>query len=248
MTWNPLKNLFAKNKTVYRAIKLYSIDSDQDKIDRAGLVEAVLTMFTHHFSGPPKEYDIHGPYGVRKGSSIGIKAFRNKLQKFGHAKYYALHGYTEELYGFDLSLGTLRGACSELMIWYSPEHYSVDFQSIVQLLVCPLNVTSGFCIDIPDSFDIYTETKIKRGIFGGTSITVSYEHLKWLAHAKDGQVRDLFSHNICNKIQSQNLEKIGVFGTPLWGELSLVDLSDENERNKKRLLLTALQAPSKTLR
>jgi len=182
------------------AIKLYCIG---EPVNREALLFRILTSLQTTFGTLPDEYDIGGPYGVKKGSTIGYQSFQNKLTRKGHEKYYALSGETGGQFGFRLLLGAhIDGLVySELILWYASGTYTVNFLNLVEPLLGPLNASCGFDIDIPDGYSVFTETKIKRSIFGSISIKVNFEHLKWLSSIGEGGVRGLFRNNIVNNQQ-----------------------------------------------
>ena len=234
-----LLNWFRQEKRVFRTIKLYSIAESQDGLNRAALVEALLKMCEKNFGNYPRKYDIHGPYGVRKGSTVGLSAFKKKLEKIGHEKYYALSAETEDLFGFQLLLSAKFDACtySELIIWYSDEIAQIEFMNIVQPIQKVFNITSGYSIDIKGNYNLSTETENRQGVFG-TSVKISYEHKKWLNLAHRGKVRDLFMQNILNEAQTSKLKQIGVVSEKKFGDLTFVEFNCEHElaELRKRLL------------
>lgn len=125
--------LFRKKDT-FRAIKLYSIGSEQGFIDRPSLVEAILKTFETEFDELPKEYGINGPYGIRKGGSVGIEVFKNKLETKGHDKYYGLNGSTEGRFGFHIlfDANLAEATYSELIVWYKIDEIELPFDDTVK--------------------------------------------------------------------------------------------------------------------
>lgn len=215
----------------FRTIKLYSIAQDQARIDRPLLVESVLSVFSRCFKTLPRDFDIHGPYGVRKGTSVGIKAFRSKLEKKGHEKYYALNGYTAGLLGFELLLEATCAAdttYSELVIWYSLQDFDVPFLDIAISLLQPLGATSGYEIDLPDNIlHVPSENRIRKTL-GGIAVTISTEPRRWVPGAMQGAVRDVFRNNIVNNAQKKHLESAGIIGSRLPGhDLTFIGFDDD---------------------
>ena len=86
--------LFSNKKKQIRLAKLYSIGSDQTGINRQKLVGALTALFKDTLGELPKDYVIHGPYGISKWSSIKLKTFLIRLEEKGHEKYYSLTGDT----------------------------------------------------------------------------------------------------------------------------------------------------------
>ncbi|WP_395008078.1 hypothetical protein [Undibacterium sp.] len=231
-------SIFRRNVGMLRAVKLYSIGVNQEAIDRSELIDVLLEVCKTSFGEYPKEYDIYGPYGIRKGASVGLKAFRNKLAKFGHEKYYGLIGFTDNRFGFQLSFSHQieKVSFSELIVWYSDKIDRKNFEDICQPLLETFNVSSGFEIDIPEDYSVSSETKIRRGWLS-TSVVVSFEHKKWIKDVSEGCVRGLFRNNIFNRQQAENMKKIGIEGNFKFGELSFVEIPDENDLKRKRKLL-----------
>lgn len=191
------------------AIKLYCIGEPPN---REILLSRVLTSLQESFGALPDEFDIGGAYDIKKGSSIGYRAFQNKLTKKGHEKYYSLTGETSGQFGFRLLLGAPMGGLtySELILWYASENYEINFLQLVDPLLVPMNASCGFDIDIPNGYSVATETKIRRSIFGSISIEVNYKHLAWLSSIREGGIRGLFRNNIVDNKQLFSLPSHGI--------------------------------------
>lgn len=197
--------LFAKSDLPrIRAIKLYSLGEPSE---RNVLVSCILASLEKVFGTAPAEFDIHGPYGVKKGTTIGLESFQKKLSQKGHDKYYALTGETSNQFGFNLLLGARCGETiySELILWYDTAKYEVEFLELVQPLLAPLNASCGFDVEIPSGHSVTTETAIKRSLFGSISVEVNGTHLTWLPSVSQGGIRALFTNNILNSKQLANL-------------------------------------------
>lgn len=201
--------LFNKSKKKYRAIKLYSLFGDQDRIDRDALVNSTLKIFETLFHEMPVEFDIHGPYGIKKGTTVKFSTFKSKLEKFGHEKFYALEGETPGKFGFRLLFNAklARGTYTEFIVWYSKNEWTIEFKDVVKLVMDALSLSSGYEIEIEEGCDIRTENKIKRGLFGGISLKVSYEHLQWILVEEDSTIRAIYKHNVWNEKQLQRVLK-----------------------------------------
>lgn len=186
------------------AIKLYCLGEPSD---REVLVSQILLSLHDVFGAYPVEYDIGGPYGIRKGSAVGLKSFQDRLDRTGHAKYFSLSGETSQHFGFQLLLGTPSddASYSELILWYAPERYQVDFLRLVEPLLAPLNATCGFEVDLPINYSVRTETRVKRGLFGSITVEVNNKHLAWVPSIREGGVRGLFRNNIVNGEQLARL-------------------------------------------
>lgn len=195
--------MFFRNKNKVTAIKLYSIGNDQAGISRPDLTDTIFKVFEKQFCEVPKSYVIHGQYGIRKGGSVGIKAFKDKLDAKGHERYYALTGETEGKLGFNIRLdATLENQTySELVIWWYSDFYTPSFEDIVNAFSPFYPVSSGFELQTDDSYDTVSESKIKKGIFGGISIDIKNEHLQWVINYTSGDVRAVYGKNVLSKAQ-----------------------------------------------
>jgi hypothetical protein len=191
-----------KKKAIFSAVKIYSIGNDQERINRPDLVEAILYIFEDHLNELPQIYDIHGPYGIPKGKGVGIRGFKNKIEQKGHDKYYGLWGQTEKILGFNLLLGARIGDSnySELILWYRKELFYPVFEDLVKILKDPFNASCAFQMDFEEGFDIFSESKIKSGIFG-VSVEVNSRHKKWIESFESGGYRDIFEKNLFTESQ-----------------------------------------------
>jgi hypothetical protein len=212
--------VFRKKTKKYEAIKLYSVGTDQAVINRKILIESIFTVFENAFKEFPEDYDISGPYGIRKGSSVKLKTFKNKLEKIGHEKYYGYHGYTDGQFGFNALFNAKlndSNSYTELIIWYDSNLWTVDFKQIASTLFKPLSVSSGYQICIEEGHHIVSESKIKKGLFGGMSISVSYECISWLHELHNGAFRSLYKYNLWNEKQLENAlsQNLRIRSTPM---------------------------------
>ena len=212
-----------KNALARRVIKLYSVSPmPSDKLlNRPMLVDTLLALFQKCFGELPKHFDIHGPYGVKKGSTVGIKSFRNKLEKRGHGDYYALtgyaDGYSEGPFGFDCLFDAMTNSChtyNEIVIWYLPDKYEVNVNECVSALIEVFPIDYGYVVDLPYNYDVNTEAKNTNSfwsiIFGFKSI---HNKLGWcgnIASVLEGKIPDLFSVNFLNDKQADELKSIGL--------------------------------------
>jgi hypothetical protein len=182
------------------AIKLYCLGEPSH---RELLVSQILKSLQATFDAFPAEYDISGPYGIPKGSTIGIKAFQNRLAKKGHDKYFSLSGETNNLFGFRLLLGAQinETSYSELLVWYALGSRKIDFLKLVEPLLEPLDAVCGFEIDLPLDYSPSSETKIKKSFWGSISVEINNRHLAWVPTIRQGGMRGLFKNNIVNSEQ-----------------------------------------------
>ncbi|WP_462169733.1 hypothetical protein [Pseudoalteromonas xiamenensis] len=195
--------MFFRKKNKVTAIKLYSIEDNQVGISRPELIDSVFKAFEEQFSEIPVSYVIHGPYGIRKGGSVGIKAFKSKLNAKNHEKYYALTGKTEGKLGFNLLLDAIleNQTYSELIIWWYTDCYTPSFEDVVKAVSPFYPISSGFELQFDDSYDTFSESKIKKGFFGGASTYITYDRLKWIVNYESGDLRAVFGKNILSEAQ-----------------------------------------------
>ncbi|MDP5138638.1 hypothetical protein [Rheinheimera baltica] len=194
--------MFLKKKDEFTAIKLYSIGKDQGLIDRPALVEAILDVFESMLEEMPKNFDIDGPYGISKGRTVGIDSFKNKLHQKGHEKYYALMGRTENRLGFHALFEANRPntTYSEIIFWFKKNSYTVPFKELIQRVIDPLSASCAFQFDFVEGFDIFAESKIKKGFFG-VSVEVNSATTQWIDQYESGGYRDIFAFNLLSEEQ-----------------------------------------------
>ncbi len=193
----------------FRAIKLYTVAAEGHALalNRPLLVQTILDVMHHHFQALPKEYDISGPYGIRKGSSVGIKSFLNRLQKKGHDKYYAMHGSTTDHFGFELHLESGQGKYNELIIWFDLSLYPADETGIVRELIDAFHTDYGYTVDFPTNYSITLESEI-RYKWGTYSSSMNPDLSIWLKNIQtvhEGNLRDLYKINFLNPSQYARL-------------------------------------------
>ena len=59
-----------------------------------------------------------------------------------------------------------------------------------------------------DSYDTISESKIKNGIWGGGSVSISYDHLRWLENYESGDLRAVFRKNILSEAQLKEAARL----------------------------------------
>lgn len=201
-------SIFKKRKPVI-AFKFYSIGSNQDGINREKFVESLLEVFKAQFNELPREYVIHGPYGIAKGQSVGIKDFKNKLQLKGHSKYSALSGDTSSRLGFETRFHFKAEGISysEAVIWFDPLNFTPDFCQITKLIHDSFPISCAYEIEIDIERMTVLENPIKRGWLGGLSVEMAYEHLEWIKDFQNGASRGIFKKNLLSDFQITKLAK-----------------------------------------
>lgn len=201
-------SIFKKRKPVI-AFKFYSIGSNQDGIDREKFVLSLLDAFETQLNELPHDYDIHGPYGIAKGRSVGIKAFKNKLQLKGHSKYSALSGTTDSRLGFEVRFHFKVGeiSYSEIVIWYNPLYFAPTFSEIAELINRSFPISCAYEIEIDLERMTVFENPMKRGWLGGLSIKMAYEHLQWIKDFQNGAYRGIYKKNLFSDLQLNLIRK-----------------------------------------
>jgi hypothetical protein len=221
--------------TTTRALKLYSVwpVAMPKTIDRPALVEGVLSASQRFFSSTPNRFDIHGPYGISKGRSVGIKAFRNKLAKRGHADYYGLEGYCEESFGFSCLFEAITGVghrYDELLMCFAIDRHQVDVLDLAEALIKLFPSDYGFIQDFRSDDNVMAEARRKRTLFGYT-LKEDPEHSRWrsaIPTVLDGKIRKVYRYNLLNEAQVQALAPFD-FPKPVRvvNGMSMVWLSDD---------------------
>ncbi|TKB45384.1 hypothetical protein [Thalassotalea mangrovi] len=157
------------------------------------LVNDIIDIFESKFLELPKDFVIHGPYGIPKGGAVGIKSFEKKLNSKGHDKYYALSGNTNNRFGFDISLEChLEGIeYAELVIWYKSEEFDVHLKEVAETLDKSIRFTCGYEVEFNDDINPTTETKLRKGLFGSLSVEINFQNLSWLKNYENGEYRKI---------------------------------------------------------
>jgi hypothetical protein len=203
--------LFSRKKDKFTAIKLYSIDDEQSKINRPILVERILEFFESELNGIPKEFDIHGPYGISKGQTIGIKAFKHKLEQKGHNEYYGLDGITESHSGFNILFNApiSNNFYTELIIWCNSALLDFDLKFCAGQLIEVFPISCGFEIEFGNQHQITSEDLTKKCWFGSQETQISYKHLEWIQNFSNGETRTNSKNSLLSKDQLDRLQLSG---------------------------------------
>jgi hypothetical protein len=218
-----------RDESKVRALKLYSVwlPAARPAIDRPVLVETILGLCQALFGNLPAKFDIHGPYGIRKGQSVGIKAFRSKLQRRGHDDYYALDGSTPGSFGFGCLFDAKTGTdhlYTELVFWYLLTGEDVDVVALVSRLSAVFPTDYGYAIDLPSDYIVSAEAKLRRTL-AGVGLRQNEELFEWrrrIGGILQGEVRSVYPYNFLNDAQAERLRTVGL---PQAAALGGTDLS-----------------------
>jgi len=214
-------NIFKRHKPINKIAKLYALNVSMEQ--REAIVDSVLNLFGSFFDEQINEFDIHGPYGIGKGKSVGYKSFTSKLKNKGHAKYSSLTGNNEEKFGFHINY-LINESTLEIIIWYSQSLYQIDLFKLIQTMSENINIQYGFVFSLPTNYCVSWESKIKDR-FGSTSISTNPDLQNWQAKVHSickGQIRSLYPINIINKSQAQHFSSKQFKTMPLSGTLDYV--------------------------
>jgi hypothetical protein len=212
--------LFGKpsgTRTKWEVLKLYSsISVDrQVTVDRQILVDTLVQTFEKYFGEAPDSFDIHGPYGIRKGQNVGLKRFKTLLQTKGYDKFYGLtitnKSNSKCIEFLDTSDNLEQKGWTygyqELIIGHQILEQQSDLVKVANEIYEVFKFDYGYITYLPDNFDLSTETKIKKGFLTlGTSVSVS--DLKWRSQVQlilEGKLKDIYDVNILNARQFENI-------------------------------------------
>jgi hypothetical protein len=195
--------VFSRKKDNFTAIKLYSIDDEQANIHRPTLIHSLLEFFESELNCVPKCFDIHGPYGIPKGQTVGIRSFKNKLDNRGHDDYFGLHGISESKLGFHVLFNAPIGNnfYTELIIWCNKSFMDLELRLHAKKLLKMFPISSGFEMEFDDQYSIYFENKTKRGWFGSVENRINYKHLEWIKGFSNGKIRQGFKSHLLSQKQ-----------------------------------------------
>jgi len=229
---------FGGKQRFVQTIRLFVLQTDgRAALDRPRMLAALLQAWQEAIGHPPDELDIYGPYGIAKGSTVGLKAFHTKLRDKGHAKYDGYSGGFQRS-GFIVTFfrsppyGT---NFVEIVLWFDNDDLKVDAVNFVDKLACEVEIDYGFVTQLGDNLCPRSEAEIKRGIFGGMSIQVGTNSLsRWHQQVEtilDGAVRDIYPQNFLNDRQLDRLRQLTTVQSTAVGQgLHLVDIRTAEER------------------
>jgi hypothetical protein len=195
-----------------RALKLYSVwpVGAPKFINRPALVEGLLSICERFFGSPPQTFDIHGPYGITKGTSVGVQAFRNKLAKRGHDDYYALDGRSETSFGFSClfeAKADTGHSYDQLLVWFAIERHHLEILDLAENIIRLFPADYGFVEDFSSDYNLMAEARRKKTLSGYT-LEPNLEHSRWtsaIATVLEGKIRKVYRYNFLNSTQVEAL-------------------------------------------
>ena len=214
-------SLFKRHKSNNKIVKLYALNVSSE--DREQIVVCVLNTFDELFCEQLNEFDIHGPYGISKGKTVGHKAFISKLQKKGHSKYSSLNGNFGEEFGFHINY-LVDEYTLELIVWYREDLHEINLFDLISSISNGINIQYGFVLSLPSDYCVNWESKVKNS-FGSLSVSTNPEVQSWESKTQaiqQGQIRGLYPVNIINKSQAKHFNASQFKTTPLSSNLYYV--------------------------
>ncbi len=217
---------FFKKHPVNVVLKLYAIDVPMAR--RESILNAIILTLKTNFNQLPKNYVIHGPYGVRKGGSILYKTFVKKLAEKGHEKYYAVDGQTENSHGFHFSYSSVKPVF-ELTIWHREGKHDLNNFLLVKSLVDQIDVKYGYIFNLPSNYLLPNESKLTKGLLGyGSEPNKEYQSWsKKMELIEQGVIRKVFAVNVINDKQLKNFDKQKFYFDDLPRDLKYVHAKDD---------------------
>ena len=217
--------LFGKlfgTRTKWEVLKLYSsISVDrQVTVDRRILVDSLVQTFEKYFGEAADSFDIHGPYGIRKGQTVGLKRFKTLLQSKGYDKFYGLtitnKSYSKCIEFLDTSDNLERKVSTygyrELIIGHQILEQQLDLVKVANEIYEVFKFDYGYITYLPDNFDLLSETRIKKGLLS-SEVEVSASDLNWRSQIHlvlKGKLKDIYDVNILNSKQVENIKSYEV--------------------------------------
>jgi hypothetical protein len=218
-----------------RALRLYSVApiGKPRRLDRAELVEGLLSACEKSFGSTPRRFDIYGPYGISKGRGVGIKAFRNKLAKRGHADYYGLEGGIGEPFGFWCFFMPERNGQAgwdEVVLWFDFRTHGIDVPPLAKTIIRFFPANYGYVKEFPADCLVPSESRPKK-TFMGVTFVGDPEYESWRSRIPtvlDGKVRNIYRCNLLNAAQSHSLQSFGFpKAVPFAGDVGVLEFADD---------------------
>jgi hypothetical protein len=213
-----------------RGLKLYSVSpiGRPRALDRAALIEGLLSGCELFFGSAPSKFDIYGPYGIKKGQGVGIKAFRNKLAKRGHEDYYGFSGGIGEPAGFwyfSMDQKDGKSGWDHLVVWFDLRTKRVEVLDLAQAVMRCFPANYGYVKDFPADCLVPSESRPRRTLFG-LSYVGDPEYAHWTSRIPlvlEGKVRNIYRYNLLNSAQAHWLQSLGLpEPVPLFGDVSVL--------------------------
>lgn len=210
-----LDRLFTtRKKTQWAVLKLYlSVSKDRPSpIEREQLVDTLLKCFEDCSGQAPKQLDIHGPYGIAKGRTVGVKRFLNLLQTKGYEKFYALtmSDKNQDVWihfmdtAHELDTMAWDFGYQEIVIGHKTPLFLCDLQHISAKIYNVFPFDYGYITELPNNFDLIDESKIKSSV----SIT-DWPWRKNTNKILTGAIKDVYPTNLLNDGQADMVKQLG---------------------------------------
>ncbi|WLI88573.1 hypothetical protein Q4S45_17880 [Massilia sp. R2A-15] len=210
--------LFAKRPPI-TTIRLNSLErtGGRSHAIRPALLEGLLQAWRAAIGDLPSSFDIHGPYGIAKGQSIGLRAFESKLQRKGHDAYSGYSCWDEHKAGFNVSFfesPPYPTSFVEILFWFVSTEVQADAKAIVSAMADVIPIDYGYVSELPGNLEPLSESPIKNGIFGSSVQIGTNELSQWnrkIHLAAEGRIRDIYPINFLNPKQIDSLRSFGEF-------------------------------------
>jgi hypothetical protein len=213
---------------------------------RPELLEVLLSLWNDSVGHPPEWFDIFGPYGIAKGQSIGLNAFKSKLKKRGHADYHGYVAVSEQYGGFGVSFFEAPPygiSFCEIVLWVKPVIEEIDWLGIVRRLAFAIPIHYGYLSDLAENQNPMTESRIRRGLLGGVTVDIGTTSLHHWHHRiqtiAEGGIRDIYRLNFLNRQQLYRFQQFdNLDAKQVTDDLYALSVADVAQQNVMRARLT----------
>lgn len=204
-----------KQKQKWEVLKLYSSISDSrpSTIDREQFIDELLRVYSDYYKEAPKLFDIYGPYLISKGRPVGLKRFKNLLDKYGYEKFHGLimadKEHTRYIYftdnAQDLKKRNLANGYQELIFAQQVPAFGADLRGAALTIFKSFKFDYGYITYLPENFEVLNEAKL-TGWLGSIGTTYSAADMTWRKNTRlilDGEIKDVYEFNILNQKQTE---------------------------------------------
>lgn len=197
-------------KNFYQLIKLYKIVDYKEalEIDAELVISQCLTFFTDNYQFYFNDYSIN--FGHRNFKNINrFKEFlkhSKEIVDLSCAQNNKRLGYSNFLLNLTSNIPEF-GVVEITLAIESDQFIHLRTQKFIEQLNNDLSLDYGYIRYLSDNYEPLTESKIKKGLFGGYSLTQDENESVWNAHLygiKMGYLKDIYSVNFLNSAQMQN--------------------------------------------